>query len=280
MLIAHKIIEGIKAGHLKTLADDASYAQGMLISIPEAEKFDFGELAFEIMPDTTYRCPELTGQEVGFWLDNLIPLPARLCWYEFSLQGHRSGVLLSETENGDLRFRRADWEQGMVILDGCTGELSRVQTLAAGVLAGTLDKPSALRTSSHVYISDHSLMSLGGMCVWLTLMLHSRTTERVRESAPSRLNAARVKRGKGPLFDHLIVTVVPDKFVDRRSGQNGDGQHASPRLHWRMSHLRMFDHPTASSKPYRDKHAVVIPRCLVGKAELGEITHDYRVKLT
>jgi hypothetical protein len=98
-------------------------------------------------------------------------------------------------------------------------------------------------------------------------MLNSRSTEkRTVEGGP------KPSGNRHPLPAHTVVTIVPKRFVgERPDGERGT--HASPRLHWRRSHLREYKAP--SGEVY---HRIVIPRCLVGKDELGAVTHTYRVR--
>jgi len=57
----------------------------------DAERFDFGELMLECTKNedgkNVYDVPSLTEEEMGFWFEGLIPLPADSVWYEFNLKG-------------------------------------------------------------------------------------------------------------------------------------------------------------------------------------------------
>jgi len=119
---------------------------------------------------------------------------------------------------------------------------------------------------------------------YLTLMLHSRTTEVHVEHAPERLNKRRMEHGKVPLPAHRAVNIVPLSY---RTSPRGAGTHASPRLHWRRSHKRHFEERTGGAvwvpaEQWKGKvgwWVTVVPRFLVGKAELGEVSHEYRVHM-
>jgi hypothetical protein len=107
------------------------------------------------------------------------------------------------------------------------------------------------------------------MVLYLTLMINSRTTEITREVAPDRLNRARLKRNRAPLYNHTVVRIVPQRFVTPGDGHGGT--HASPRLHWRRSHIRTLQRGTP------EERRVLIRRMLVGRADLGEVSHEYRI---
>lgn len=114
------------------------------------------------------------------------------------------------------------------------------------------------------FMENHLAVS-GPLAVYLTLMLNSKSSEVTTSPAPKALNAARTKRGHTPLADHRIVTIVPKNYSHVKGADGIDRR--SPRLHWRRSHLRKL--PTGKS--------IVIARMLVGKAELGEVSHEYRI---
>lgn len=84
------------------------------------------------------------------------------------------------------------------------------------------------------------------LAVYLTLMLNSKSTDIVREAAPAKLNKIRERKGQTPLYDHTVVTIVPNRYVDRGEGQGGT--HATPRLHWRRTHKRHFAEKTGNAK--------------------------------
>ncbi len=86
------------------------------------------------------------------------------------------------------------------------------------------------------------------------------------EPAPERLNRRRLKQGKVPLFEHRVVTL--GRRVSPSSSGVGMPDRASPRLHWRRGHLR--DLPCGRRVP--------IPPAIVGLADDGTISHDYRIR--
>lgn len=227
----------------------------------QAELFDFGALELE-RNGTEYRIPALTTDEVGFFKDGLIPLPAPYSWYEFVLNGVRSAILVA-----DWRVARFEWDPlgngsntGMV--DGIWVEdTNERQALVSddrkllSILARHPDRIAELGYAAHVNLARY-----------LTLMLNSRTTEKRSQPRGERPAAG----NRHALPEHTVVTIVPERY---RHAEPKGGHHASPRLHWRRSHLRQFRAP--SGEVY---HRVVIPRCLVGLEALGKLEHTYRVK--
>lgn len=76
--------------------------------------------------------------------------------------------------------------------------------------------------------------------------------------------------------------LIAHHLIDVLRSEDAGGTHRSPRLHWRRSHLRHYDHNTpraqwAPTKVHGGKTGwwiAAIPRMLVGKAELGEVSHE------
>ena len=285
MLIAHKAIEAIRAGRFLTPENKNQIGAVVAEDIKTAEKFDFGELMLEQIPRNPpeWRVPQLTQPEMIMWREGLLPLPAPFVWYEFDIGGYRSATMIIESGNA-WNFMRFDWDRAanQIVWDGIIAkslicEPERLNgsfgvTLLRG--ARNLEKFEKL---SDVYNSHH-IVSNCHLALYLTLMLHSRTTEKAREAAPPKLNKQRLKGGKGPLFDHTVVTIVPPRFLDASKAE-GISEHRSPRLHWRRSHVRHFDHQTPNSRQLPDgRWGIAIARMLVGKAELGEVSHEYRIR--
>lgn len=292
MLIAHKIIECLERG--KSLyvpgvsqEDCLNAAQGIRL----AQKFDFGKLHIEKVPDVsppTYLVSELTLEEREFWRLGLIPLPYPICWYEFELGRFRSGLLVSVDENNDrwVAFR-VDYiaETDTVTFDNIRIYLSRLE---AKEEEGWKAKVGGNKSLYDAFVQkglDSALncRSMMPLAIYFTMMLVSKTTEIIDEPEPTKLNKKRRQSGKEPVSKHTIVNIVPSKYRYVKDHQGGT--HRSPRLHWRRSHLRHYEHPTPNSKfvenaTYKGRtgwHIAVIARMLVGSRELGEISHEYKI---
>lgn len=84
---------------------------------------------------------------------------------------------------------------------------------------------------------------------------------------PKKLNSARAKKGKPPVFEYKIVDLVlPSQY--HPSSQDG-GTHASPRMHWRRGHIRNL----------MDGKRIPVSPCIVGASENGILLKEYRAKL-
>jgi hypothetical protein len=233
-----------------------------------AEKFDFGELVLE--PGTepnTFIPPTITDLERDIWLQGLIPLPAPMCWYEFSIAGRRSGMIVIMDEGRPktttLFFSHTDNSLQLaghwVSICNDVANTSYGQFIFATAVGDLLSKGDRLQL-----VIQYEVM------VYLTLMINSPTTEVHREQAPHRLNAARIKKGLAPLPPHRVVRIVPERYL-REARAAAGLQRLPPRLHWRRSHIRIL---------YRgqgNERKTIIPRCLVGIANDGEVSHEYRI---
>lgn len=301
MLIAHHIIDvlrgKVKRPEFINMVDDQVVADKTAALIESAQKFDFGELHLELKEQLPtgpiYSLPALTADEMGFWRDGLIPLPFPKCWFEFTLNGFRSGLCVEERPGtGEWWIMRIDWLTDKIVLDGIITAVDRHDQgndLRIMIKGNTklYHRLHELGNSEMTRATAQSIGSSPPLAIYFTLMLNSKTTEVVQAPpAPPKLNKQRLKRGRAPLAEHRIVTIVPDRW--RAPAPHGDGTHRSPRLHWRRSHLRHYDHNTPRAQWSPNKaHAgktgwwvTVIPRMLVGKAELGEVSHEYRIAQT
>jgi len=259
----------------------------------QAERFDFGLLILERDQETVetfldgdifstktsaeanlFVIPKLTKEEREFWFQGLIPIPAPICWYEFIMGETRSGILI-ETRPDGIWLQRIEYEKATptqsrkaLIDDIWCKEQEDGKTLVMH------DDPRVQRRINELILSKpefmaHNWGSHPGLIMYLTLMLNSQTTE-LSKSVPNKdANRLRRLRGKLPLKPHTTVTIVPKRFMYEENGTVKTGTHK--RLHWRRSHLRVYHR----GEPNEFKR--VIPRFLVGKRELGEISHDYKV---
>lgn len=293
-LQVHKLIDGaIELSHY----DGEQYLPFVKKTAIAAEKFDFGDLAFETElnianGERTYTIPRNSEHNiwVNLWVDGLLDLPSESVWYEFSL-GHRRTGFLVWKDNDDWNIFDFYYEKGKWVWDTILRDLDKKETSQAGhLMIGIADSTKTgydfVDTLSET--TKQQLEMVAWLTLYLTLMLHSRTTEIRTEHAPPKLNAARAKQGKSPLFDHRVVTIVPKKFITNAGDQGGT--HASPRLHWRATHRRHFkEEPLGSDRAVwmpdvewmgsKGWWVTMIPRCLIGKAELGTVEHTYKVRM-
>lgn len=273
-----------------------------------AEKLDFGTLQLEqgkVFIEATqsynWEGPKLTEVEEDAWTQGLIPLPAPVCWYEFTLGNSVTGLLV-RGEAGAIDVQRVDYDYklGRGLFNGMWARLGNDGIDPGELRMNVVDNAgnkketyAVLGTKKQIefvrliherqpavlnFASDHHL------AIWLTLMVNSRTTRKSRKKESQLSNKLRVKSHKEPLPDHYVIDLYPSEYV--RKGEGQGGTHTPPRLHWRRSHLRHFDHQTPGSKwSANEVHdgstgwwVTLIPRYLVGLQELGEVSHEYRIK--
>lgn len=194
-LFAHRqIVKAIEEGRVDMPDYDAKMVLHFYHQLKSAEKFDFGPLVLE--QDRTplkwgdgrpgYSLPKLTKVECEFWAENLIPVPAPLCWYEFSLGHHPSGILLTD-DGVHLSVTRFDYERGAALIPGIVWQSNHVEWATAesseDLKAGSVFYASGNLTFFRKMYAENPAWveadaSNVGMAVYLTLMLNSKTTER------------------------------------------------------------------------------------------------------
>lgn len=81
----------------------------------------------------------------------------------------------------------------------------------------------------------------------------------------AKLNKARIKKGKVPLFEYKVLKIDPQSTVS--DGSTLSGTHASPRTHLRRGHIRRLKNGTT----------VWVNGCVVGVNNKGIINKDYMV---
>lgn len=258
--------------------------------IEVAEKFDFGPLVLEkdLSGPHKYKLPDLTDVEWDVWGQKLITLPSNPSWFKYELNGVRSALLVYSTENEEeqdrwcvVRFELAPrlwWDAVMVAVKRESqkhNDYTRAEMHSCWI-------------KTNLLTDDEKRMLWGDqthMSIYLTLALASKTTEKKAVKAPTFTNKQRAKKGKAPLPAHTVVRIVPYRYISESQREAGR-THASPRLHFRRAHIRVFDHRTPGST-YVDGYiagrkvtgwVVPIAQTLVGKAEDGEVSHEYFVE--
>ncbi len=273
MLASHKIIDALRGNGGMSLEPVRGVTREHRLSaadiIEQAAKFDFGRLVLEKIEEGKYKIPEFTADELEFWTEGLIPLPYPCCWYECIIGETRSGFIAIE-EDGNVYAERFDIMkangQDSLLEDGIIIEIPRQARIGTDIYGSlrVLGNISLVDGASPETLAATNWQAHGPLIMYMTLMLNSRTTEKRSEQAPAKLNKKRMLHGKAPLDSHTVVSIVPQRF---RQVEGQGGTHASPRLHWRRSHVRTLQ----SGK------RILIARMLVGKAELGEVSHEYKV---
>jgi hypothetical protein len=281
---AHKVIEMLKNGPRRVPKSEKieDKIAALILAIENAEKYDFGVMHLERVGED-YAVPELHRDEWDFWNEGLIPPPAPIAWMEMRIGGYASGLLILCVP-GEARWNvtRVDLVNDEVLWLDCWAYCDHgTSDSPYHLITATFDdelkafvKAERAKNSPFASVSEEKLLIAqiradAAMAIYLCLMLTSKSTEINFEPAPVRLNIVRAKHGKLPLFEHKVVRIIPNAYVRAQTGAAlpGGRHHASPRLHWRRSHVRSSKHGKR----------VVVARCLVGRKELGEISHEYKV---
>lgn len=281
MLVAHKMLDALKGqGPYKLITACSEKQLAVIIAaLEQADKFSFERLPLEKAEQPgLFSIPDLTNDEREFWREGLVPLPAEICFYQFELSpASKSGLLVCDDpgKNSDNMFlvTRLDflpntnelWADGIWMGSPRSALVNEDSDLNIPITFNGPEQIMNLIKSKDAVWKARQYGSNFMLAIYMTLMLNSKTSEVVSDHPPIKLNKAREKRGVTPLFSHRIVRIVPERFTKERI--NGSGNHASPRLHWRRSHVRIM----------QTGKRVVVVRHLVGKAELGEVSHEYRV---
>ena len=202
MLYSHKFIDVLRGASqeipLRLIGTTTAQASAFAELINDAEKFDFGELPLE--PDPTepgkLLLPPLTPVEREAWTDGLIPLPAPLCWFEFTLKGYLSGILVRD----GWTCSRYDWVKELMF-DGHAARISD------GMMSPSSKNLEVVIKGTIMTRDPALLRQIYGMipptAIYLALMLCSRSTEVTQSDEPARkLNVARAKMGRAPLEQH------------------------------------------------------------------------------
>ncbi len=233
--------------------------------------------------ESIYKVPDLTNDEKQFWIEGFIPLPAPVCWYEFRLGKKWHGLLVT-FDAGAL-----DPVWSVLPVTGFGDEFHYEGILCSihpkRCLGFEPEWSYTVSGNSNPAFRDQRLVSANVMLsIYLTLMISSRSTERQVESAPVKLNKARIARGAEPLPAHTIVRIVPQWYL-RQSEAEGRSERRPPRLHWRRSHKRHFEEPTGNSRWMSQElwhgktgwHVTMIPRFRVNYASHETVSHEYKV---
>lgn len=179
-------------------------------------------------------------------------LPFDTCWLECQIVEAGLTRLI-----GALVMRRGE----TIRMTGFTRRegfwmLRYVCDLSGSLTAGTgLLSPATETARNHYDAVRHVI------CAFLTALNCSNVGRREHKPV-SKLQAARARRGKAPLFSYYTLQVRPSGCDD---GSPGIGSHDSPRVHIRRGHPREF-------KPGR---WTWVQPCVVGNPKAGMVHKDY-----
>lgn len=312
-IYAHHVIDSLRGrGRYPILCSASKESKGLIAKLIEhSEKFDFGAITLEQDDESKrFEIPSLTDAEIEAWMMGLLPFPAPISWFEFDLvdkeQLYRS-MLLIDSHQDKLKIFRFDFSEGRIgvfanqVIKGSTlfwpgsciefplnGDPRDMTKSAAFTVGGSERVIGRMMEASDPlddYLTGRAPVKLA---LYLNMMLYSQSTESRAAELPAKSRVKeliRERKGLAALPAHRVVVIVPDRFM-REAESESKREKRPPRLHWRRSHLRHFDHQTGNSK-WLSEHehkgvkgwwVVLVARMLVGRADLGEVSHEYRVK--
>lgn len=261
MLRVHHLIESLARGELGVAYDikpslsphPNERLPALLEPILTAHKFALN--VGIVIDDALFQ----TAQEL--WRAKILKPPFPVTWWELETPRYVEGLLVRydealESTKIDIFYRwPSGWSDWGIQASVQLGR--QPQDAAELFYEGNYLQPQDVLTEVAIYAMQHLMTA----CCLLT------AKEAVVETveAPAKLNAKREKSGRPPLFEHRTISVPSvAKFGA------ADGEHASPRLHWRRGHVRKLPSGTLAG----------VRPCLVGLAERGVISKDYLVALT
>lgn len=188
-------------------------------------------------------------ESLGF-INELCVLPYKTCWFECMVNDHNPMLL------GLLAHQHAS---GLISMFAWAKQGPRWIYLFAADMPNLTPDSSALvvypdegRDSFYYYTK----------CIAAFLSaLHCTNIRRERHDPPPKLQKARAKRGKAPLFSYWTLQL--DGKTER--GDDQGGTHATPRVHLRRGHPRQYA---------QGKWTWVQP-CAVGNRAAGMVHKDY-----
>ena len=185
-------------------------------------------------------------------INDIARLPYQCCWIEMGQgvggDGIIVGVMATEIENGMLA---TVWH--------------RVAGAWSYFFGFTTDRSE----KNHKFFDiDPAEVDIGKNIVEIALAflsaLNCTNVRRIEHKPDAKLQKARAKRGKQPLFSYWTLELDLSR---PESSESLGGTHASPRLHLRRGHPRQYA---------PGKYTWVQP-CVVGNKAAGMVHKDYRV---
>lgn len=249
----HQLIEARERNDIFVLDDlpnDHAKAADVFLSIKadEAICFDMGPVD---LIDSVSHVPQL------------VRLPYPVCWFEgtvfrdgkATVVGALASCLDSENPNHIALF---------VFRHGAGLDKWAIYGMAR--LAPEDDRVDV--AVSHTDLESKETSVPYGICSWVCSFLsalHCTNVERIEERPPEKLQKARRRRGKKPLFSTWTLCLALPRLPTDRSDQGGT--HSSPRLHLRRGHHRQY---VPGKWCWVEAH-------VVGNKAMGLVHKDYQV---
>lgn len=178
-------------------------------------------------------------------------LPYKNCWFEFKVEKEEVICGIRAFEVSESRSMLS-----MFVRDSKNREWSYSYSVVLEVVSGEL-KSKFFDIQPPKEMPDEICL----ISIFIQAM-HCKNVEKKEHTPDEKLQKARAKRGKKPLFSYWTLELTDQKT---ESGDARGGTHASPRLHLRRGHPRQF-------KP---GHWTWVQPCAVGNKNLGMVHKDY-----
>ena len=183
-------------------------------------------------------------------------LPDEVCAFEFKISGRHIIAIVVETDGVISLQIIANSVSGWMM----AGRIYRDHGQGIGWL------PINRQDDSHTGQSELATM-LGEQIKAIAIALDAEVAMSEVMRAPHKLNQARERRGKLPIFDYHVVSLAHRSRAPRlRSAAGEEGTYTHKRLHFRRGHWRHFEN-----------HKTWIKWMLVGDPELGFIDKHYKL---
>jgi len=179
------------------------------------------------------------------WQKDCLRLPYPVCWFEFQHDGDCTGVLATESQSY-VKLAGFCKQKGVWYLDWI-GQTSNIG-----------EKTSCSPTDDVTAAICGDVVC--GVAIFLTALQCVNVRQRIH-APDEKLQKARVKRGKRPLFSYWTLEL---NGRNERGDHHG-GTHASPRVHLRRGHPRQ----------YAPGLWTWVQPCAVGNRAAGMVHKDY-----
>lgn len=197
-------------------------------------------------------------------IPDLLRLPFPMCWFEMLEYSEQS-----ISRWGALAFER-DGDRRISIITFMFDEGDETHLPPAWIWVGM----AAIGTGGDClesYVPEGANLEGAARCVAQNVAkflsaLNCSNVSRVEHAPPEKLQKARVKRGKRPIFSYWTLSLSLSDQTGVRSDLGGT--HASPRVHLRRGHPRQY---APGQWTWVQPHAV-------GNKSLGMVHKDYRAK--
>lgn len=191
-------------------------------------------------------------------IDEIAILPYPVCWIEFEGKNKTGKKLLV----GGLLSGKDTILNGLVFLN-----IDNIWRFQFAFNTNNIKGKTVFGLLPDEHIENEGLSQIVALFRIFLTALNCKNVEQVENIPDAKLQKARIKRGKLPLFSYWTLHV--DLNRDPTKNPKNGGTHASPRLHLRRGHPRQY-----SPGKY-----CWVSACAVGNKKAGMIHKDYAVKM-